>query len=50
MTPKSFQYAEPRFGSKEAAACPHCKQPIRPADSVHWYNGALWHTKPCPTR
>ena len=28
--------------------CPHCKQVINPGERVHYWEGVLWHTKPCP--
>lgn len=47
---KSFEYGKPFFVDDdwEAPECPHCKQPIREGDKVHWYQDSVWHTKPCP--
>lgn len=46
MAPSSFEYSKPWHD--DDVACPHCKQSIEPGDNVHWYDGVLWHTKPCP--
>jgi len=50
MAPSSFEYKKPwLLKDPEPSVCPHCKQEIQPGDSVHWYDGTLWHTKPCPS-
>lgn len=52
--PRSYEYSKPMFFTEqereefEFPVCPHCKSAIDEGDSVHLYDGVVWHTKPCP--
>lgn len=49
MPPSSHEYVKPWLvDDPETPVCPHCKNEIQEGDTVHWYDGTLWHTKPCP--
>lgn len=48
MGRSSFPYVEPWLVAAEPRVCLRCKQTIKPGDMVHWWDGVLWHTMPCP--
>lgn len=48
---RSFDYPAPIIEGwdRGTAICPHCQHEIQVGESVHHWQDALWHTKPCPS-